>query len=450
MKKLVLSSVVVAFVFAAGVAADEFEQEKLKHWHQWRGPLSEGTAPLADPPVDWSEDKNVQWKVPIPGRGSASPIVWGDRVFILTAIPRDGAAPATASAAPEPREQRSAEGRGRGRREARQGAVQYAILCLDRNTGQEMWRKVAIEAVPHEGGHQTNTFASGSPITDGKHLYVSFGSQGIYCYDLDGNLKWKRDLGKMQTRNQFGEGASPALYKDTLVIPWDQEANSNIIALDAGSGDTRWKTDRDERTTWATPRIVEHKGVVQVIANGSNRVRSYDLADGRVIWECGGQASNPIPSPVVMGEIVYCMTGYRGYAVYAIPLDSMGDVTDSDKIAWSRTDAGPYVSSPVLYQGQLYFTKGRDAVLSSLDAATGEPLIEQVRLPGLNSMYASPVAAADRIYFTSREGATIVLKHGPKLDVLAVNRLDEGIDASPALVGKQIFLRGESHLYCIQ
>jgi outer membrane protein assembly factor BamB len=150
-----------------------------------------------------------------------------------------------------------------------------------------------------------------------------------------------------------------------------------------------------------------------------------------VIWECGGQASNPIPSPVVLDGVVYCMTGYRGYAVFAIPLDSKGDITDTDKIVWSRTDAGPYVSSPVLYDGQLYFTKSRDAVLVSLDAKTGETVIDQTRLPGLNSMYASPVAAAGRIYFTSREGATIVLRPGAKLDVLATNRLDEGIDASP-------------------
>jgi outer membrane protein assembly factor BamB len=309
---------------------------------------------------------------------------------------------------------------------------------------------VAAEAVPHEAGHQTNTFASGSPITDGRRLWVSFGSQGIYCYDLEGKLRWKRDLGDMQTRNAFGEGASPALYKDTLIVPWDHEAQSFIAALDANTGEPRWKTDRDELTTWATPLIVEHDGRVQVIANGSNRVRSYDLKTGEVIWECGGQASNPIPSPVVQNDLVYCMTGYRGYAVYAIPLDSKGDITDSNHIAWSRTDAGPYVSSPLLYGGQLYFTKARDAVLSSLDAATGEPIIEQVRLPGLNSMYASPVAAADRIYFTSREGATIVLKHGPQLDVLATNRLDEGIDASPAIVGKRMYLRGENHLYCIE
>jgi outer membrane protein assembly factor BamB len=323
------------------------------------------------------------------------------------------------------------------------------VLCLDRNSGRELWRQVAAEEVPHEGGHETNTHASGSPVTDGKHLYVSFGSRGVYCYDLDGNLQWKRDLGRMETRNDFGEGSSPALYQDTLVIPWDHEGQSFIIALDARTGETRWKVDRDEPTTWATPLIVPYKGRVQVITNGTNRVRSYDLNTGQVIWECGGQAQNPIATPVTDGSIVYCMTGHRGYAVYAIPLGVTGDVTDTDKVLWHREDAGSYVSSPVLYKGQLYFTKGREGVIVSLDAKTGEPIIPQQRLPGAKSLYASPVAAADRIYFTDRDGTTIVIRHGSELQVLATNKLPEGIDASPAIIGKEMFLRGAEHLYCI-
>src|SRR5690606_9062837 len=235
---------------------------------------------------------------------------------------------------------------------------------------------------------------------------------------LEGKLLWKADLGDMQTRNGFGEGASPALHGDTLVVPWDHEGESLIFALDAKTGDVRWKKPRDERTTWATPLIVEHGGKLQVVTNGSTRVRSYDLATGDVIWECGGQASNPIPSPVVLDQTVFCMTGYQGYAVYAIPLDAKGDITGSDKVKWSRRDSGPYVSSPVLYDGRLWFTKSREALVSSLDAKTGEPLISQERIPGIQSLYASPVAANGRIYFTGREGVTVVLKNAPKLEVL--------------------------------
>jgi outer membrane protein assembly factor BamB len=254
----------------------------------------------------------------------------------------------------------------------------------------------------------------------------------------------------MQTRNGFGEGTSPALHGNTLVVTWDHEGDSAIFALDARNGDILWRKERDEPTTWATPFIVEYEGTTQVITNGTRRVRSYDLATGKLLWECGGQAVNPIPSPVSMDGLVFVMTGYKGYAVYAIPLSSRGDITDSDKTAWKRTDAGPYISSPVLKNGTLYFTKSRDAILYSVDALTGEKKIDGKRIPHLGTLYASPVAAEGRIYFTDRDGTTVVIKAGPELDVLATNRLPEVIDASPALVGEQLFLRGDQHLYCIQ
>jgi outer membrane protein assembly factor BamB len=266
---------------------------------------------------------------------------------------------------------------------------------------------------------------------------------------MDGNPQWNRSFGKMRTAASFGEGSSPALHGDTLVVPWDHEGDSFIVALDAKTGKDKWKVDRDERTTWSTPFIVEYDGRTQVVTNGAKRVRSYDLATGELIWECGGQTGNPIPSPVRQDDLVVCMTGWRASAIYAIPLNATGDITDSDKIAWNNTEAAPYVPSPVLYEGQLYFTKSRDGILSSRDAKTGDELIGQTRLPGIRTLYASPVAAADRIYFTGRGGTTLVLKHGPELDVIATNKLDETIDASPALVGNELFMRGEKHLYCI-
>lgn len=452
------ASLIAAFgagTLLSGALWADFASESKKNWHQWRGPEANGVGPSADPPLEWSEERNVRWKVPVPGRGSATPIVWNDRVFLLSAIPseREAERNADGDEDAEARNQeggRGRRGRGRGRGGEPKTVHQYVLLCFDRDSGKELWRKVAVEEVPHEGHHDTNTFASGSPITDGKRIFASFGSRGIFAFDMEGNQLWTRDLGDMQTRNGFGEGASPALHGDRLVVPWDHEGESFICALDASSGEVKWKVARDEQTTWATPLIVEHGGKTQVIANGSNRVRSYDLATGDVIWECGGQASNPIPSPVVLGETVYCMTGYRGFAVYAIPLDAKGDITGTDKIAWNRKDAAPYVSSPVLYEGRLWFTKSREAIVSSLDAKTGEPVIERERLPGIRSLYASPVAAAGRIYFSGREGTTVVLENSSKLEVLATNEIGEGIDASPALVGKQLFLRGTQHLYCIE
>ncbi len=322
-------------------------------------------------------------------------------------------------------------------------------MCLDRETGDTIWQKTVCEAVPHEGHHRTASFASASPVTDGKNLYISFGSRGVYSYDMDGNFRWKKDLGPMRTRNSFGEGSSPALYGDTLVVLCDQEDQSFITALDANSGDTKWKKDREEETTWTTPLIVEYGGRTQVIVNGMIRTRSYDLDTGELIWECGGQVGGVIPVPVVYGDLVICMSGFRGAALNAIPLDSTGDITDTDNIAWTRDNGTPYVPSPLLYDDLLYFTKSNNAIITCVSAETGEVHFENKRLEGLDTLYASAVGASDRIYISGRDGTTLVLKKGTELEVLASNNIGETIDATPAIAGKQIFIRGEKHLFCI-
>jgi outer membrane protein assembly factor BamB len=350
-------SLVIALVFVnSSLLADDFSA----NWHQWRGPNADGSSATADPPIEWSPTNNVKWMVEVPGKGSATPIVWGDRIFIVTAIKTDRKKEGADADTAEPPRQRNQQQQGRRRRgfggSPPANYYQFALVCYDRKTGQEMWRRIATEQVPHESGHQTNTFASSSPVTNGERIYLSLSFRGVYCFDMDGNEKWTRDFGQMQTRNRFGEGSSLSLHDNTLVVPWDHEGQSAMIALDAATGETKWRTERDERTTWATPFIVEHDGSTQVLANG-HTVRSYDLATGKLIWECGGQVDNPIPSPVAQDDTVLCMTGYRGNAIYAIPLDAGGDITDSDKVAWQRNDAAPYVASPTLYKGQLYFTK---------------------------------------------------------------------------------------------
>ncbi len=409
------------------------------NWPNWRGPLSNGIAPHGDPPVEWSATKNVKWKVPVPGKGSATPIVWGDRIFVLTAIPAGESKASGGSFVQRP-----------GRDRAPTDPYQFCAIAYDRATGAEVWRKVATEHVPHEPGHQTNTFASGSPTTDGKYLYVSFGSYGVFRFDLEGNLDWKVDLGDMRTRNGFGEGASPVLHGDRLIVAWDHEEDSALFALDANTGETIWKVPRDEPTTWMTPLVVEFNGRTQIITNGTNRSRSYDFESGELLWECGGQVTNPIASPLVKDDLAYCMTGYRGYAVYAIPLSAQGDVTGTDRIRWKRSDVGPYIASALLYDNRLYVTKSRESILVSLNAETGGTVFDAARMPGLNTLYASPVAARGRIYFTDRSGNTCVLKHSDQFEVLTTNSLDEGIDASPAIVGRQMFLRSSEHLYCIE
>lgn len=248
----------------------------------------------------------------------------------------------------------------------------------------------------------------------------------------------------------FGEGSSPVVHGDIVVLNRDNETQSMILAFDAQTGDIRWQAERDESSAWATPLIVEHNGRTQVITNASRRVRSYDLATGELIWQCGGQVSNVTPSPVLFGQNVICMSGYRGSIAMSLPIDAAGDITNGPQVAWRYGRDTPYVPSPLLYGDMLYFNKLNSAVLTCLDAKTGQPLIEASRIQGLNNIYASPVGAADRVYFVGRDGATVVLKKAATLEVLATNRLDESIDASPAIAGKQLFLRGRQQLYCLE
>jgi outer membrane protein assembly factor BamB len=414
---------------------------RMHNWPHWRGPTANGVAPHGDPLLNWSETTNIKWKVEIPGRGVATPIVWGEQVFVLTAI--DSGRVVEGAAKPEDQPARPFGIKFPNT------LYKYVVLCLDRATGKTLWERTAIEDLPHEGHHGDSSFASASPTTDGRRLYVSFGSRGVFCFDLTGELQWKRPIDQVQTRLSFGEACSPVVHGDSVVLNRDNEGKSQLLVLDARSGEVRWKADRDELSAWATPLVIEHDGRTQIITSASKRVRSYDLATGEVIWECGGQVGNVIPSPVQFGDLVCCMSGYNGSAALAIPLDSKGDVTDSNRIAWRYNRDTPYVPSPLLYGERLYFNKVNSAILTCLNVRTGEPVIEATRLPDVNNIYASPVGAADRVYIVGRDGTTLVLKNSGKLEPLATNKLDDPIDASPAIVGKQILLRGRKSLYCI-
>lgn len=428
-------------------------------WPTWRGPTGAGIAPGAQPPTQWSEQQNVKWKTKIPGVGFSTPIVWQDRIFLLTAIETDEqAAGAAAPAATAPTPSGKAGG-ARGKRGGGRGGFgggmqptkfhEFVVLALDRGTGKTLWQKTARKEVPHEGRHATNSYASGSPVTDGEHLYVPFGSRGYYCYDFDGNLKWEKDLGDMRTRNGFGEGASPALAGNTLLIHWDQEDQSFIVALDKKTGREIWRKNRDERSSWSTPLIVEGGGKLQAIVAATTRTRSYDVATGDVIWEASGLTPNVIPTPVTGHGLVYVTSGFQGNSVQAIKLTSRGDVTDTDNIVWSLRKGTPYVPSPVLSGDRLFFTKGNDAYLSCVNALTGKIHYENQSLPGVRGLYASPLAANGHLYVVGRNGTSVVLKDATTFEIVATNVLDEPIDASPVAVGKELFLRGHEHLYCI-
>ncbi|MDB6069533.1 MAG: Pyrrolo-quinoline quinone, partial [Verrucomicrobiales bacterium] len=341
-------------------------------------------------------------------------------------------------------------GGGRGMRsETPDETYQFQLLCLDRATGRTLWTKTAIEQLPHEGHHQDHGFASHSPATDGTLLYAYFGSRGIHCYDLSGNPVWSKSLGRMQTRNAFGEGSSPLLVGDSIVINWDHEGADFVVCLDKKTGAERWRRQREEPTSWATPAAAVVDGKMQVIVSATNRVRSYDLATGDQVWECGGMTTNVIPTPIVSNGLAYAISGFRGNAVRAIRLGKTGDLTDTEAVVWKYETKAPYVPSPLLENGRLWFFSQNTGIISCLDAATGKVLIDAQRVEGLGGVYASPVAADGRIYLVGRNGEAVVLKAGPTLEVLASNRLEEKFDASPALSGKDLLLRGHGSLYCL-
>ncbi|MGH9463224.1 MAG: PQQ-binding-like beta-propeller repeat protein [Vicinamibacteria bacterium] len=413
-------ALLAALAGAAAPADDRF-------WTQWRGPLMTGVAPGGNPPVEWAEDKNVSWKIEIPGRGKSTPVVWNDRVIVTTAIPAD----TSAGAGAEP-------------------VHEFHVMALGRENGTTLWNQTARIERPHEGTRPEGTFANGSVVTDGEHIVAFFGSRGLFCYDMDGNLRWDKDFGDMDIRNDFGEGATPALHGDTVVVTWDHQGPSFIVALDKNTGKEIWRKDRDEVDTWATPLVVEHNGVSQVITAGTNRVRSYNLTNGELLWEGAGLTMNPIPSPVFADGVVYLMSGYRGNALRAIRLaDAKGDITGTSAVLWEHNRDTPYVSSPLLYENNLYFLKSNSAILTTLDARTGQPLYGPLRLEGLSEVYASPVGAAGRVYLLGRDGNALVIENSPEFKILARNALDDGFDASPAIVGEEMYLRGYRSLYKI-
>lgn len=428
----------LSLTLLAGIATVSTAEE---NWPAWRGAAANGVAaPTANPPTRWGEGTNVKWKVTLPGKGSATPVVWGEQVFVVMASKTDREAKADELPKVDPRFETKTQPPTHFHR--------FEVHSYDRATGKLRWKQTATEAVPHEGHHASHSYAAGSPTTDGKRLYVSFGSFGVYAYDLEGKLLWKRDLGRMHTRLAWGEAVTPVVHGDTLLLNWDQEADSRLIALNAATGETKWETKRDEKTSWNTPLVVEHRGKTHVVVNGTNRLRSYDLATGKVIWEAGAMTTNAIPSPLAADGVVYAASGYKGSVVVAVPLDATGDV--KDKVLWRSTRAAPYVPSPLLYQGRLYLTQANTAALTVLDAKTGDLLTGGVRLPELGQLYASPLAAGGRLYFVDREGTTVVLSPGDAPKVLAVNKLDDAIDASPVAVGKTLFLRGAKYLYAIE
>jgi outer membrane protein assembly factor BamB len=397
-------------------------------WAYWRGPHANGMA-IGTAPLRWSDSEGIRWKAKVPGSGHSSPVVWGDRLFLTTAVPTKVAGSAVGSLVEH----------------------RFVVLCYDRKTGAQLWERVARVAAPHEPHHSTyGSFASNAPVTDGKHVYAFFGSRGLYAYTLDGQLAWQKDFGRLTMFMTFGEGAWTWLEDKTLLVVLDHEGDSFLVALDTESGRERWRAPRAGNTNWSGPYVTNVNGRKQVIVSATREVVGYDLDTGKRLWWTRGLGQNTIPQPVAANGLVFAMSGYRNPNLMAIRLGRDGDLTGTDAIVWQNVRGNSYTASPVLHDGILYVLTD-SGMLSAFDAATGKPHYQQQRLPKPYQFKASPVGANGRLYLASESDDVIVVRMGPTFDVLATNTLEgQTFIATPAIVDGEIYLRSTNTLFAIR
>ena len=432
MKKTIFQTVffsISLFLFSNLVQAQLKAADFTTNWPEWRGLYNTGSVMGGNTPVEFSETKNVKWKTEIPGKGNATPIIWGNQIIVQTAVPKD----TTVMKAPDQTNL----------------VHQFKVISVDKTSGKINWQTTVIEEVPEERTHELGSWASNSPVTDGENIYAFFGSRGLYCLDMKGTVKWKRNFGQMDIVASFGEGSSPALSKDKIFIQWDHQGKSMMYAINKKTGEDVWKIDRDEITSWATPLVVEVNGKTQVITSATNKVRSYNAETGEIVWECTGMTKNVIPNPMFADGILYLMSGFRGNAIKAVELaKASGDITGTPAILWEYNQDAPYTPSPVLMDGKLYFLKGNSGIMTCLNAKDGKVLYSNQKLDGITNIFSSPTGNKDKIYVAATNVVS-VLKAGAEFTVLAKNTLDDTFHASPVIVGNDLFLRGFKYLYCI-
>lgn len=417
---------------AATVAA----QNAPAAWPQWRGPFNTGMA-AGDAPTRWDDTNGVRWKLAIPGKGHSTPVVAGNRLFLTTAVPTGrvtGSGGAT----------RAGGGADAGLEH------RFEVLAVDRQTGTIAWQRTATVATPHEGYHRTyGSFASNSPVTDGSRVFAFFGSRGLYAYDLDGALLWKKDFGvRMRMDMAFGEGTPLTLHDNRLLLHFDHLDTGFLVMLDPASGREIWRTKRSEPYNWAAPYVARHDGRRQIIVSGLT-VRGYDFETGQMLWEAGGLGENTIPQPVQHGDLVFAMSGHTVRRLMAIRLGRTGTLTDTDAIAWSTTRGASYTPSPLLHENRLYVVSD-NGLVSCFNATTGAPLYQQARLPKPYSFKSSPVGANGKVYLATEDEDVVVLAMGDTLRVLATNTMaGHSFIASPVIVDGDIYLRSRTHLFRI-
>ena len=388
------------------------EGEATRYWARWRGPSGQGLVDGKGYPDTWSGTDNVVWKVPVPGSGNSSPIVWRDQIFLTTASD-DGS--------------------------------QASILAYRRSDGQRLWEAVVPAGAP-DRPHNKNGYASATVATDGQRIYASFGGRGLMAVDMSGKQMWHTPIGRVE--NYHGPAGSPLLYKNSVILYQDQRSGSFVAAFDRATGKQVWKTPRDAQVGWGTPiaiRVVDHD---ELIVHGQNRVVAYNPDTGAELWRCGGSTFEVIPTPVVGYGMLFCASGRAGPTL-AIRPGGKGDVT-STHVAWTTPRGSPFVPSPILFGDLLYTINDMQSIVSAFDARTGTSLWQgRLGVATREGFSASPVALDGKVFFTNDDGETFVLRAGKTFDLMHVNRIGERTLASPALVDGRWYIRTAQHLYAI-
>ncbi|HSB61973.1 MAG TPA: PQQ-binding-like beta-propeller repeat protein [Vicinamibacteria bacterium] len=445
---LALASGVPLLAWAAGG-----EPAAIGHWPQFRGAGAAGVADGADLPDAWDGERpsGILWKARIPGLAHSSPVVWGDQVFVTTAV----------SSRPDATFKPGLYGEGTASED--RSVHRWQLLSLDKRTGKLLWERTAYEGEPREKRHVKATYANATPATDGRYVVAFFGSQGLYAYDLEGNLKWKRDLGRLDAGAydapdyEWGTASSPILHKDLVIVQCDQQKDSFLMALRLRDGEVAWKAAREELPSWATPTVypAEGAGRAELVTNAPNFIRGYDPETGRERWRLGRSSQITAPTPVFDGDLIVVMSGRRPNApIFVVKAGASGDITLPEgataggPVLWTRERAGSYMPTPLIYRGLLYVLKNQ-GILACYDLRSGEQKYEQ-RLPGVTSGFsASPVAADGRLYLPSEDGDVLVVKAGPQFELMGRNPMGQALMATPAISDGILLVRGERDLFAI-
>lgn len=429
----------MSLVLAASLVAAHAQ-----NWPSFRGPGATGVLDIRRPaPTSWdiNSNRNIAWRLAIPGLGHSSPIVWGDHIFVTTAVSSD------------PKSVFQYPLAGALDRRTDLSKHQFKLYCIDKKTGKIVWESVAAERVPRVARHPHNSYASATPATDGKRIVAFFGSEGLYAFDLDGKLLWKQEVGPLDQGAfdlpdyQWGSASSPIIYKDLVIVQCDQQKGSFVAAFDAATGKPVWRTSREALPSWATPTVFEGGSRAELVTNGAEYFRGYDPTSGRELWRIKGTSMISVPTPFAAHGLIYLASGYYRYIqpIVALKPGAAGDVKP-EQVAWRTEKGAPYLPTPIVY-GDYFYAFNHRGILTVYDATTGARIYEQRLAPG--AFASSPVAASGRLYAASEDGDVYVVKAGPKFELLATNKMGEVVMATPALADGMLIVRGLNHLFAI-